>query len=304
MAIPKPKNLEELKHLYVKIRNGTHEIQLTKRNLAILKYMLDSPDGTVAKSVSELARENGVNISTITRLAQKLGFKGFPDLKLIFRDSLKQRKNFYSDQVKNFLSKGPNADDKKRSILKRVIQDEWSNVMVMADTFDEKRFATIIQLLIHAERICIIGLRGSYPFAHYLGFYLKMIRDNVSLIGRAGHTLADDLSVLEPGDLLIAISLKPYTKATVDACSMSRLQSTNLIAITDSQSSPLVMETDHFLVTPAESDFFFNPMVSVIICIETLLSELVKELGDKAIQRLQRSEYILEKLEAEITYMS
>ncbi len=296
-----PKSLEELKHLYIKIRNGEHEIRLTKRNMAILKNMLDTPDETAAKSISELARENEINISAITRLAQKLGFKGFPGLKDIFRDGLKQRKNFYSEQVKNFLSKGPAENEGTNSILERVIQDEWSNVMVMADTFDEQRFAAIIKLLVNAERILIVGLRGSYPLAHYLGFYLKMIRDNVSLIGQAGHTLADDLSVLKPGDLLVAISLNPYTKATVDACNIGKIQSTDIIAITDSLSSPLVMETDNYLITPTAGDYFFNPLVSVTICIETLLSELVKELGDKAIKRLKHTESILGKLETEIS---
>lgn len=296
-----PGNLEELKDFYVKIRTGEHEIKLNKRNLAVLKHMLDTPGETAAKSISELARENNINVSAITRLAQKLGFKGFPGLKEIFRDSLRQRKNFYSEQVKNFLRKGASEGDGKNSILKQVIQEEWSNVMLMADTFDEQRFKDIIRLMVNAERILIVGLRGSYSLAHYLGFYLKMIRDQVYLIGQAGHTLSDDLSMLNPKDLLVAISIKPYTKATVDACDMGELQSTDIIAITDSPSSPLAMKTDHFLVTPAGGDYFFNPMVSVIICIEALLSELVKELGDKAIERLQHTEYILGKLEAEIS---
>jgi len=301
MGITPPENLEELKQLYVEIRNGEHEIRLNKRNLAVLKHMLDTPSETAAKSISELALESEINVSAITRLAQKLGFKGFPGLKGLFRDSLRHRKNFYSEQVKNFLRKGPLEQDKKNAILKRVVQEEWSNVMLMADSFDEQRFNAIIKLMANAERILIVGLRGSYPLAHYLGFYLKMIRDQVYLIGQAGHTLADDLSMLKSKDLLIAISIKPYTKATVDACDMGKLQSTDIIAITDRPSSPLAMKTENFITTPAEGDYFFNPMASAVICIEALLSELVKELGDKAIERLQHTEYILGKLEAEIS---
>ncbi len=45
---------------------------------------------------------------------------------------------------------------------------------------------------------------------------------------------------------------------------------------------------------------FFSPIVAAMICIETLLSELVKQSGDKAIQRLNQVEYILEKLETEL----
>ncbi|MDA3790889.1 MAG: MurR/RpiR family transcriptional regulator [Desulfobacula sp.] len=300
MTTSPPKNIDGLRHLYIKIRNGEHEIRLTDRNLAALKSMLDEPNETAAKSITEIARENDINISAITRLAQKLGFKGFPDLKDVFKSSLTQRKNFYSEQVKKFLQNGSVNKHGKASFLERVIQDEWSNVMLMADTFDVQRFANIIKLMTNAERILIVGLRGSYPLAHYLGFYLKMIRDRVSLIGQAGHTLADDLSVLKPGDLLVAISINPYTKATADACHIGKIQNADIITITDSLSSPLAIETDNYLIVPAEGDYFFNQMVAAIICIETLLSELVKQMGDKAIQRLNHTEYILEKLETEI----
>jgi len=300
MASHTPTSLEELRHLYIKIRNGEHTTRLTDRTLAVLKRMLDEPNETAAKSISEIARENDINISSITRLAQKLGFNGFPSLKDLFRSNLKQRKSFYSEQVKKFLQEGYAGHDGQTSLLERVIQDEWSNVILMADAFDEQRFANIIKLIVNAERILIVGLRSSYSLAHYLGFYLKMIRNRVSLIGQAGHTLAEDLSVLKPGDLLIAISVNPYTKDTVEACRICKHQTVDIIAITDRLSSPLANETDNFLITSIEGDYFFSPIAAAIICIETLLSELVKQLGDKAIQRLNHTEYILEKLETEI----
>lgn len=300
MGANTPKNLEELRHLYIQIRNGEHTSRLTNRTLAVLKCMLDEPNETAAKSISEIARENDINISSVTRLAQKLGFDGFSSLKDLFRNNLKQRRSFYSEQVNKFLQKGYTGREAKASLLERVIQDEWSNVMLMADVFDEQRFATIIKLMVNAERILIVGLRGSYPLAHYLCFYLKMIRDGVSLIGQAGNTLADDLSVLRPGDLLIAISVNPYTKDTVDACRIGKQQAVDIIAITDSVSSPLAIETDNFLIISIEGDYFFSPIVASIICIETMLSELVKQLGENAMQRLNHTEYIFEKLGTEI----
>lgn len=300
MTVRTPQNLEELRHLYIRIRNNEHAIKLTGRSLDVLGSMLNVPNETATKSISEIALENDINISSVTRLAQKLGFDGFSDLKKIFRSSLRQHKSFYSEQVKKFLHKRNTGQNEKMSILERVIQDEWSNVMVMADTFDDKRLANIIKLMENAGRIFIIGLRSSYPLAHYLSFYLKMIRDNVILTGRAGHTMAEDLSVLKSGDLLIAISINPYTKETVKVCQYAKQKSIDIITITDSLSSPLVMGTDNLLLVSSEGDYFFTPMIAAMICIETLLSEQVKHLGDKAIQRLTQTEYAIEKLGIEI----
>ncbi len=300
MDFKAPESLEDLRQLYNKIRNDEHAIRLTDRNLAILGRMLDEPNETAAKSITEIASENDINISSITRLAQKLGFEGFPGLKNLFRNNLKQRRSFYSEQVKRFLQKGYKDNTSTTPLLERVIQDEWSNVMLMTDAFDEQKFAAIIKLMVNAERIHILGLRSSYPLAHYLGFYLKMIRDRITLIGQAGHTLAEDLSTLRPNDVLVAFSLNPYTKDTIEACRICKKQGVDVIALTDSLSSPLASETENFLITSVEGDYFFTPVVAAIICIETLLSAIVHQLGDQAIERLNRTEYILDQLGTEL----
>jgi DNA-binding MurR/RpiR family transcriptional regulator len=300
MALHPPQTLEALRRMYIDIRNGDQDIRLTARALAVLKMMLDAPNETATKSISEIAKEGGMNISSVTRLAQKLGFDGYPGLKEIFRSNLKQRKSFYSEQVKKFLQKDSAQVKKEASLLQRVIQDEWSNVMLMADNFDEQQFAAIVAHIVNGERVHVVGLRSSYPLAHYLAFYLKMIRGRITLLGRAGHTLAEDLSVLKPGDLLIAIGVNPYTRDTLKACRLARQQKVDIVAITDSLSSPLASETDNYLMTAIHGDYFFSPIVSAIICIETLLSEVVHRLGEKAIRRLNHTESVLEKLGVEI----
>ncbi len=301
MTTPAPNSIEELRRLYFSVRSGDHEMRLTDRNLAVLKRMLDEPHETATKSISEIAAENEINISSVTRLAQKLGFNGFPGLKDLFRQNVQQRKRFYSQQVRKFLERGPAGDDDKTSLLQHVIQDEWSNVMLMAEAFEEKQFRRAVDLIIKAREIQIIGLRSSYPLAYYLSFYMKMIHSGVSMIGQAGHTLAEDLSRLKPGDLLIAIGVNPYTRDTVEACRICREQNVDVFAITDSVSSPLTNETENYLTVSIQGDYFFSPIAAAVICIETLLSELVNQLDDSALQkRLKYAETILDKMGVEI----
>ncbi len=298
--IIRPSNIEELRQLYIQIINGNHQIRLSSRNQSVLKRMLDAPAETATKSISELAQESNINISSITRLAQKLGFVGYPDLKNLFRQHLNQKKNFYSGQVEKHLQSGQSDSPRESHTLQHVIQDEWSNVMMMADKFDEKMFSKIIQLLSSAARIRVMGLRGSYPLAYYLSFYMNMIRDDVSLLGQAGHSWAEELASLKKGDLLVAIGFSPYTRDTVSACKIVENKNIDLVVVTDSNSSPLAIETDNFLLTSIQGDYFFSPIVAAMIIIEALLSELVKEIGSDSIQKLDRAETILNALNIEI----
>jgi len=294
-----PEDLEALRQAYIKIRQGKDSRRFGARTMAALEQMLNEPHETAIKSISEIAQEHGISTSSLTRMAQRMGFNGFPGLRALFEQNLRQRKGFYSKQVENFLQRKHVYDNTESDLLGQIIQDEWSNVMFMFENFEDERFAATIDLIVKAKRVTIIGLRSSYLLAYYLGFYLRLIRDAVSTAGQAGHTLAEDLSLLHRGDLLIAISLKPYTKNTVDACRIARKQKVDIVAITDSVSSPLASETNNFLITPVEKEYFFTPIAAAIIGIETILSAVVKRLGEQASRKLKHTEYILEKMEIE-----
>lgn len=294
-----PQNLKELIDLYSRICNGEHSARLNERSINVLRKMLDAPNETAAKSISELAEEHGLHISSVTRLAQKLGFHGFHDLKGIFRNNLKKQRSYYSEQAKELLRQDKSKSQDNVSIFNHVVENEWSNVLAMLDQVDEQRIATIIDLLKDADHVMVLGLRGSYPIAYHLSFYLRMVLGRVTLGGQPGHTLGEDLSQLSNDSVLIAIGVTPYTKDTVDACRICLENDINLIAITDSISSPLVRGTEHFLISPIHGNFFFSPITAMVICVEALLSELVIQLGEKAIFSLNRTESFLESLQSE-----
>ena len=299
MARP-PKNLEELRQEYVNIRRGVSARRFGSRSINVLKWMLDEPGEVAVKSISEIAREQGINTSSVTRLAQRLDFDGFPALQNIFRKELKHRRNFYSEQVTKFLEESHCRDRSQDSLLHRMIQDEWSNVMLMLESFDKEKFAAVVDLLVKTPRIRILGLRSSFPLAYYLGFYLQLIRGNVAILGQPGHTLAEDMVGIDAGDLLLAISVNPYTRDTVQACRIARMHQVQVAAITDSRSSPLAIEADHALIVSIKGDYFFSPMAAAVIIIETLLSEVVKRLGKKALQRLNQTEHLIDAFKIEV----
>lgn len=295
-----PNSLEELRDLYVQISRGEHAIRLSPRSIKVMKAMLDAPSETAAKSISELAAENEVHISTITRLGKKLGLDGYQGLKNLFRNNLAGHRSFYSRQVKNFLDQEYGRRDGGKTIVDQVVEDEWSNVMVTLDSFEERNFAAIVDLITRAENIFILGLRGCYPVAYYLSFYLQMIRDQVLLAGKSGHSLGEDFAGLKKGDLVIAIGVAPYTRETVEACRLCRQLDIDLVAITDGISSPLASETSNFLVAAIQGSYFFSPVVALIVYVEALLSELVVRIGDDAVRRLNHTENILDKFNIEI----
>ena len=261
--------------------------------------MIDAPEETAAKSISELSTEHGIHISSITRLAQKLGFHGFHELKGVFRSNLKNKSNYYTEQVKHLLQQDHEKTIDGTSVLGQLVQDEWSNVLRMVDEVEKEKLQTVVDLIKNATHVAVLGLRGSYPAAYYLSFYLRMILNNVSLLGKPGNTIGEDISRLDRGGLLIAISVTPYTLQTIAASRLCKSHQIELVTITDNLASPLATMTNNVLLTPMQGKYFFSPIVAMMLCIECLLAEIVIQLGDDALSRLNRLETVLGALEIE-----
>lgn len=296
-----PRNVEELRRLYMDISRGVGDVKIGGRSLQTLKKMLDAPGDTAVKSISMLAEEHGISTSSLTRLAQRLGYGGFPALQDIFRQEMRGRKNYYSDQVNRFLlTTGTTSPDVTgKQPLQHMVQSEWGNVMATMEECDATQYAQVAALVSRAPRVAVLGLRGSYTLAFYFGYYLRMIRDNVTIIDNGGNTLAEALADLDEGDLLFAISVKPYTKYTVDACRIAREQGLHVVAMTDSMASPLAYETDKLLVISSKGDFYFSPITSGVLYLEALLTDAVKILGDRAVDKLRNNERLLDRLGVE-----
>ena len=291
-----PKNIEDLKQTHINILRSGEQKRFGLRSLHILKSMLDAPNEAAVSTISEIAKKNNTNSSTVTRLARRLGFEGFLEFQDLFRKPLLERTGFYSTQVEKFLQTARAEDTPEASMLRQVVQDEWGNVMMMLENYSPDQFEKAAGLLVTARRVFTIGLRGSYPLAFFLAHYLKMIRDDVTVLGSPGHTLAEDLVELESQDLLFAISVKPYTRETITACQVAREKKAAIVAMTDNQSSPLAAESDTTLHISAKEKNFFSPITSGIIYIEALLSEVVRLLEQKALRKLEEAERLLGQL--------
>ena len=293
-------NLEELRQEYVAIRKGTNSVNLGARSLDVLKRMLDDPNSVAVRSISELAAEFSISTSSLTRLAQKLGFPGFPGLQAIFRQDINERKHYYSEQVERYLYSADQTSDNGDLPLQRVVQSEWSNVMMTRESFDNEQFQKAVSLLVGSRNISILGLRSSHSLAFYFAYYMRMIREGVSVVDTTGSIMAESLVDCNAGDTLFAIGVSPYTRLTIEACRVAKKRGVNVVVLTDRRSSDLAYEADSLLLISAQKDFFFSSVTSGMLYLKAILSEMALRLGDKAIQRLRDHEAILHEMEIEV----
>src|SRR5262249_53701117 len=85
-----PRSVEELRALVVRIGRNETGLSLGGKAHAVLAKLVERPEETAVRTITELAGAHGVNASTLTRLATRLGYGGFADFQSVFRDSVTQ----------------------------------------------------------------------------------------------------------------------------------------------------------------------------------------------------------------------
>ncbi|MDD5533628.1 MAG: N-acetylmannosamine kinase, partial [Syntrophales bacterium] len=66
-------------------------VRLTDAQKKAARYIMDHYEESIFFTAAKLARKAGVSEATIVRLAQVLGFNGFPEFQKMLRDNLQDR---------------------------------------------------------------------------------------------------------------------------------------------------------------------------------------------------------------------
>jgi DNA-binding MurR/RpiR family transcriptional regulator len=89
------------------------------------------------------------------------------------------------------------------------------------------------------------GVRQFHSMASFLTYCLGMVRSDVTLLDAPHLGVAEALSQLEPGDVVIVAICAPYTRSVAEVGRIAAANGQSVIAITDSLSSTLVPPAEH-----------------------------------------------------------
>lgn len=187
-------------------RDVLHIIQesmtgFSKGQRRIAAYILSDYDKAAFMTANKLGTVVGVSESTVVRFAAELGYDGYPAmqkaLQEIVRSKLTSIQRIRASNDRLFGS----------DVVTTVLQTDMDKIRSAIESVDRSAFERVVDKLIGARHIYILGVRSSSFLAGYLHFYFHLIFDNVTLVtsNSAGDILESILRI-GPGDVLIGIS--------------------------------------------------------------------------------------------------
>ncbi|WP_094778136.1 MurR/RpiR family transcriptional regulator [Paraburkholderia ribeironis] len=300
-----PRSVDGLRELVVRIGRDEAGLSLGGKAHAVLAWLLERPEEVAVRTITDLATALDVNASTLTRLSTKLGYTGFADFQSVFRDSLAQRhRHFYTHQAERLVSglktgahAGADAESSPEvDVVAQLAHESIGNVETFLARLSPVDLRGAATLLADAPRVRVHGLRQFSALASFLCYGLGMIRTDVALLDAQGLGVAEGLAQLQPGDVVVATSVAPYTRSVAEAAVAAAEAGMTVIAITDTLASPLVPPARHAFLIPHDSSFFSNSMGAYLIFCEGLLNLVATHLGKRSLEALSRRERLITAL--------
>lgn len=292
-------SLEALRQQLVAIQNGDGEIRLGKRSQRVLAALLENPRQSAVTSISELAERLAVNASTLTRLAQRLGYQGFSQLQAVFRRELTEGgQHFYSDLAARLATDRQQGEGLAR--IARLGRQESTNFAELLERLDDGDYDAAVEALVTARRVRVHGQRQFASLAQFVAYGLGMLRADVAELDASRHGAADALAQLDPGDVLLVASCFPYTTSVLKTAEVAARHGIRVIALSDGTSSPLARNAELAFHVPNDSLFFSNSMCAFMLLAQGLLSEVADRLGDQGVAALKQRETLIQELGASL----
>lgn len=269
------------------------------------RWALDHPQDVALLSMRQQARRAGVVPVTMTRLAQRLGYPGYDAIRALYVESLRRGDRVFSGKAKALVQRRKLKGDTALAF------DLLGSLARQMDGLSSR--STLEQLkdaasrLSRANRIYVIGQRSSYSVAFHFAYVLGLARAEVHLVDGPGATGADALRGAGKGDALVAVSVRPYTRDTVETTNFAARQGLAIIAVTDSELSPLCRKARASILVPTESPSFFHTMAPAFAIAETLAALMAGAAGADglaAVRKMERqftalSTYVLPQTQGE-----
>ncbi|MPQ42663.1 MurR/RpiR family transcriptional regulator [Clostridium tarantellae] len=271
----------------------TPNFKATKSDKQLIEYIKKNINEVSYKSISEIAKKSLIGEATITRFARKMGFSGFQEFKVTLAKeiSTKDRRSIINDSVKN--------DESAKDTALKLLQ---CNVNMLDKTLAITNFNDIhkcAELIKQANKIYFFGLGYSgivaqdsnYKFMR-IGLHCNSFHD--------GHTMIIMSSIVNKGDVIIAISHSGETEEVINAIGLAKESGAKIISITKNEESRLKSISDINLPYISTETIFETGAVpsklAQIFLIDLIYTQVVKDMATEAIERKVKTTEAIKKL--------
>lgn len=258
------------------IRNSFDSFHASEALIA--SCVIADPVRVSKMNISQIATFSNTSVASVVRFSKAIGYKGYPEFRMALVSEVSRLG--ISDSSLSELDSGITTDDSIEEIIKKIALADSRAIQTTAERLDVKSFKSVVDAWDRASNIGIFGLASSGYVA--MDLQLKLNRQAKNAVAwRDAHTALTSVSLLKPGDCLVAISHSGTTLDVVEVIGEFKARGIVIILITNAIRSTATAIADIVLHTSARETTFRSGATSSRIAQLTVVDCLCVALAQR-----------------------
>jgi DNA-binding MurR/RpiR family transcriptional regulator len=263
-------------------RLQTVSASLTPGQRRIAEILMANQHEAAFIGIEELAQRASSSVATVVRFAKTLGYAGFLEMRKSFVHTAKKQVR-RGDQLLQ-------APDEASATLVEVARRDIRNIERVVQEVDDKRLLGIVKHLKEGRTRLIIGDGVSALMARHLAYLL--INAGLPVMEGNPADFATQVGNLGTRDLLIAFSIAPYSRETLDAAAYAKKRGIKVLAFTDDLQSPLGKVATLAVPLPGENLFYSHSLAAFGVLAHAIATTLARQDPKGALKKMREVERI------------
>jgi RpiR family carbohydrate utilization transcriptional regulator len=267
---------------FIRIQGTYSSLRTAEQRVA--DFILKHAEELIYLTVTELAERTQTSESTVVRLCQKIGYKGYQEFKIMLaRDLVGPAETVY-EQIE--------PSDSLEALKTKIFQ---ANAQALKDTIEvlvDEDLVKAVHALGHARRVEIYGIGGSAPLA--FDAYHKFMKLGIGATWlNDSDLMAMSSSLLDASDVVLGISHTGASRDVCDAMENAQNAGATTICITHRATSPITKVSNIKLFTAAKETAFGSDATSSRIAqlsiVDVLYAGIANQDYDHALVLVQKT---------------
>ena len=234
----------------------------------VANYILQKPNELAFVTTDMLARRLQVSKPTIVRFARSLGYEGFSELQQECLGALRADLS----SVNEFL--GELKKQTHDEALTKVVEAEVQNINETLNHFDRAVFDEVVSMLLKANNVLTMGVGVSALLSQILAYELTQVAINARSISASPMRFVEQLALAKNKDVVVGFSFPPYSRETIDAAEFAKERGAQVIAITDTLTSPMTYQADRVIVVRSRNMLYTNSIAAISIMMNAIVTQI------------------------------
>lgn len=264
---------------------------LTDADQRLINVMVADPAAAQFLSGAELASRAQVHEAAATRLAKKLGFKGYPQLRESLRDEIRE-----SSEPAGRMSRKLDSVEGD-SLIRDLVRREVATLDALAGQLDQQQLDAAADRLIAARRIFLFGRGHATSIVALLDRRLRRFGWQTVTLPTDGRDMAEHVLGLQQGDAVLGLALHRRPKGLGRLCQYAAESGAASIIVADTIGPRLQPQPDHLLWASRGADEEFQTLTVPMAICNALVLTIAKRNRTRSIEALDRLGELIEAFE-------